>query len=81
MTTQPMTFLSQRELFVRLVIIPHTLLEIAIQVSVDRFCLPPLDFSHAEYYILYGTTQLCQPLIDINAPFPLFQVCRSTSSG
>jgi len=31
MTTQPMTFLSQREFFVRLVIIPHTLLEIEIQ--------------------------------------------------
>ena len=56
MTTQPMTFLSQREFFVRLVILPHTLLEIEIQVSVDRFCLPPLDFSRAEYYILYGTT-------------------------
>ena len=81
MMTQPMTFLSQREFFVRLVILPHALLEIEIQVSVDRFCLPPLDFLHAEYYIFYGTTQPCQPLIDINAPFPRFQVCRSTSSG
>jgi len=56
MTTQPMTFLSQREFFVRLVIIPHTLLEIEIQVSVDRFCLPPLDFSRAEYYTLWNNS-------------------------
>jgi hypothetical protein len=53
MTTQPMTFLSQRELFVRLVIIPHALLEIEIQVSVDRFCLPPLNFLRAAYYIYF----------------------------
>jgi hypothetical protein len=68
MTTQPMIFLSQRELYVRLVIIPHA--PLVILVSVVRFCLPSLDLSRAEYYILYGTPQPCQPLIDINAPFP-----------
>ena len=80
MTTQPMTFLSQREFFVRLVIIPHTLLEIEIQVSlIGSVSLHWI--SRVLNIILYGTTQPCQPLIDINAPFPLFQVCRSTSSG